>query len=58
MNASLNDSRVVIEPDGDVGVQGSITASSFHSLLDTRIKANQQQVPYDDCKQICNNVEV
>ena len=58
LNASLNDSRMVIEPDGDVGVQGSVTASSFHSLSDTSIKANQQQVPYDGCKQIFNNVEV
>ena len=54
----MNHSRLVIENDGDVGVQGSITASSFQSLSDTRIKANQQQVPYDDCKHIFNNVEV
>ena len=58
MNASLTDSRMVIENDGDVGIQGSVTASGFHSLSDTSIKANQQQVPYDDCKQIFNNVEV
>ena len=58
MNASLTDSRMVIEPYGDDGIQGSLTASGFHSLSDTSIKANQQQVPYDDCKQIFNNVEV
>ena len=58
VNATLTDSRMVIENDGDVGIQGSVTASGFHSLSDTSIKANQQQVPYDDCKQIFNNVEV
>ena len=58
VNASLTDSRMVIEPDGDVGIQGSVSASSFQSLSDTRIKANQKQVPYDDCKQIFINVAV
>ena len=58
VNATLNDSRMVIENDGDVGIQGSVSASSFQSLSDTRIKDIQKQVPYDDCKQIFNNVEV
>ena len=58
MSATLNDSRMSIHTSGDVHVQGSILASSFNSFSDTRIKANQKQVPYDDCKQIFNKVEV
>ena len=58
VSTSLNESRMTIEANGDVDVQGNLTAGSMHSFSDTRIKANQQQVPYDDCKQIFNNVEV
>ena len=67
-NASLNDSRMVLTRHGDVGIgttspgakldaQGSVTAVCYTSTSDTRIKTDQQQVPYDDCQQIFDNVE-
>ena len=39
-------------------VQGIVAAVSYTSTSYTRIKLNQHQVPYDDCKHMFNNVEV
>ena len=60
---------MVLTKHGDVGigttspgarldVQGSVTAVGYTSTSDSRIKTDQQQVPYDDCQQIFDSVEV
>ena len=60
---------MVLTKHGDVGigttspgarldVQGNVTAVGYTSTSDTRIKTDQEQVPYDDCQQIFGNVEV
>ena len=69
VDTSLSESRMTIDNNGNVGigtttpsvklqVQCIVAAVSYTSTSDTRIKLNQHQVPYGDCKQIFNNVEV
>ena len=45
-------------PSVKLQVQGIVAVVSYTSTSDTRINTNQQQVPYDDCTRIFNNVEV